>query len=982
MRKATGKVVSLVLALALVITSFSATFASAATTTESGEVKSVANDTIYLANLNGLKGTDLADAKNDGQDRFNLSALIEDTVKVETYDHIVIDQADKIEVTSYSLSGDSVIKINKESDGKLTAILRADNSKGTAYVNVLYTAKTERDDGEEVTVRATQKFTIVVLDRATPILSSNSDAESSKFGKELDGLTALNKNPQATTSGYTEKTNPGNEAVTTGTGYVYLPLTSTNDSKYKAPVAGQASANGSAVVTYDKQSLLDATTKQSNGSVKANNDSTVNYAITVSGTNPFLKVGTGAEATPATVFTYGVADPSVGNTVRVAISSVEDVTPAGESSNDFYDVVKKVAESTARVENTVSGTIAKVTLGDGKKHYVGLGGLTITSKSKIYAQIKIGSGDTEAETIWWDVTGANLVNTAAGLDITDGRLASVKASGAITLTDVSVTGDVKAGDANDVTIYGGTVNGEVSGNNIKLYEGATVASVSAKGIVSVLNGKVSGTVEAVTVSVDPENDEATASVGSVKGGDLTVNGTVGAAAVSSYTAKAAEKTVTLQGSKASIGAIDDDYYGTTVDLIGFVGTVPAIKNGYYTGWTATGAMLTSNDVDDETKATVDGALKIRYIELNSGAVTFNSSVEVSEVSGGEADFIVNPGALRILEAVGTANTLKFINNADVALGKVAFYAVNDIADVDSFQRYGYDLSMKASGSYDVYTISGVDFAGLTLDATSVELVKGETAVVTASAYPNGTVLPEGAKIAFYFNGDDSYVKGYKINDTQAELVAVEYNAEFSVLNEGTLTAQVEDEYGIQLEEYGEATCDVKVVAQKAPTETYKSDTTGDVVVPSGNTYQFKITSLNGQAPSVVLGSAGVFELVGTAQEGNDYFFKFQAVGASGAATGVYVNGDAKVATMYVDGNTGYTCDTTTVNVPAGGTYQVKITAASMPTLAAGNSIYTVAFASQEGNDYFFKITATSAQAGDVVGFYINGGPRAFVATTV
>ena len=80
----------------------------------------------------------------------------------------------------------------------------------------------------------------------------------------------------------------------------------------------------------------------------------------------------------------------------------------------------------------------------------------------------------------------------------------------------------------------------------------------------------------------------------------------------------------------------------------------------------------------------------------------------------------------------------------------------------------------------------------------------------------------------------------------------------------------------------------------------------------------------------------------------------------------------------------YTCDTTAVNVAVGATYQVKITANSMPTLAAGNSIYSVAFASQSGNDYFFKITATqNAKAGDVVGFYINGAPSAaFVATTV
>ena len=79
----------------------------------------------------------------------------------------------------------------------------------------------------------------------------------------------------------------------------------------------------------------------------------------------------------------------------------------------------------------------------------------------------------------------------------------------------------------------------------------------------------------------------------------------------------------------------------------------------------------------------------------------------------------------------------------------------------------------------------------------------------------------------------------------------------------------------------------------------------------------------------------------------------------------------------------YTCDTTTVNVAVGASYQVKITANARPTVAAGNSIYTVEYVSNSGNDYFFKITATqNAKAGDVVGFYVNGGPRAFVATTV
>ena len=55
MKKATGKVVSLVLALALVITSFSATFAFAATETGEATIHVDSHKELYLANTNGVK---------------------------------------------------------------------------------------------------------------------------------------------------------------------------------------------------------------------------------------------------------------------------------------------------------------------------------------------------------------------------------------------------------------------------------------------------------------------------------------------------------------------------------------------------------------------------------------------------------------------------------------------------------------------------------------------------------------------------------------------------------------------------------------------------------------------------------------------------------------------------------------------------------------------------------------------------------------
>src|SRR5699024_4278376 len=146
----------------------------------------------------------------------------------------------------------------------------------------------------------------------------------------------------------------------------------------------------------------------------------------------------------------------------------------------------------------------------------------------------------------------------------------------------------------------------------------------------------------------------------------------------------------------------------------------------------------------------------------------------------------------------------------------------------------------------------------------------------------------------------------------------------------TLTAQVYDQYDIQLEEYGEATCAITVIEK--PETTYVSDTTDNVNVVAGNTYQFKITSTDGSVPQfAVAGDGSIFKLVAQSSEGNDYCYEVQAVGTVGQVCGVYVNKEATpVATLTVAAD--YACDTTAVNVAVGATYQVKITANSMPTL--------------------------------------------------
>ena len=940
MRKATGKVVSLVLALALVVTSFSSIAAFAATKTETGTATVDTNKDLYLANTNGV------DKPKDGSKYFNLTDYIfNDGVKLETYDHIEINggngDKDTIEISQVTVSGSSIVKVVKVNesnasqyeaanaeDGDYIVSVRDAKGTGSATLNVLLTGKTNDRGDDEITVRGSVQIKLTLLDAKTPILTTGT-----AFGEEPDSIDGLQKNPNGPVTPEGEKEPV---SATTATAFVVKPV-----------------ADGTAIASYKTQNV-----------VEKNDDNTGytkdGYVVAVTGTRSYVDVDDN-------VFTYGVTEPAVGNTVRLTVYSTKENTEK-EIVTD-----KTVVQGTSKVENKVVGEIDSIDVGDGSKDTVNGKDDTLLSKSKTYA--KMGNE-------YWDVTGAEVVDKSKGLTITAGRLGDVDVTGDVTVNDGTVGNLVASGN---ITLDGGSLTSVKAENNTINVQGATVGEIKDAATVTVTSGKVTGAVNATDVSLSPLNDEEPVSVGAVKAVTLTVDGTNAAAAAASFFAKETKEnpdsSVALIGENASLGAVDFDYRNTVMTLNGFVGTVPAPTKGTFTGYEETGATITT-DSEGETNATISGNLAIANINLESGTVAFTGNVKVDNVGGSEATMVINAGALNITESVATSNTLKIADAADVAAGTVVYTAASEIADESSFVGYGYTVKVVSGKTTDAFVIDSISFSGLTMNKTEAKILLGTSETFTASAYPNGTTLPEGAYIKFFLDGDENYVSGVDNGNGTATITAKKYDATFDVLNKATLTAQVYDQYDIQLEEYGEATCAITVIEK--PETTYVSDTTGNVNVVAGGTYQFKITSTDGSVPQfAVAGDGSIFKLVAQSNEGNDYFFKVQAVGTVGQVCGVYVNKEATpVATLTVSAD--YTCDTTTVNVAVGATYQVKITANSMPTLAAGNSIYTVAFASQSGNDYFFKITATqNAKAGDAVGFYINGAPSpAFVATTV
>lgn len=936
MRKATGKVVSLVLALALVVTSFSSIAAFAATKTETGTATVDTNKDLYLANTNGV------DEPKEGSKYFNLTDWIFGRkVSLETYDHIVINN---IEISQVTVSGSSIVKVVKVNDsnkalypaanaedGNYIVSVRDAKGTGSATLNVLLTGKTTERGDDEVTVRGSVQIKLTLLDAKTPILTTGT-----AFGEEPGSIDGLQKNPTDYDIDHDGKPETDEVSATLATASVVKPV-----------------ANGTAIASYVTQNVDEKTEDN-------NNYAEGDYVVTATGTRSYVDVSDNT-------ITFGVTEPAVGNTVRLSVYSTKKVTM---DDVPYWTTDKTVAQGTSKVENKVVGAIASIDVGDSSKDDVNDKEDTLLSKSKTYAKMTDGK--------YWDVTGAEVVDTDAGLTITAGRVGDVDATGDVTVNDGTVGNLVASGN---ITLDGGSLTSAKAAGKMINVQGATVGEIKAAADVNVTSGKVTGAIDATNVSLSPLNDEEPVSVGAVKAVTLTVDGTNAAAAAASFFAKNKDSTVELIGENASLGAVDFDYRNTVMTLNGFVGTVPAPTKGTFTGYDMTGATITT-DAEGETNATISGNLAIANINLESGTVAFTGNVKVNNVGGSEATMVINAGALNITESVATSNTLKIADAADVAAGTVVYTAASEIADESSFVGYGYTVKVVSGTNTDAFVIDSISFSGLTMNKTEAKILLGTSETFTASAYPNGTTLPEGAYIKFFLDGDENYVSGVDNGNGTATITANKYDATFDVLNKATLTAQVYDQYDIQLEEYGEATCAITVIEK--PETTYVSDTTDNVKVVAGGTYQFKITSTDGSVPQfAVAGDGSIFKLVAQSNEGNDYFFKVQAVGTVGQVCGVYVNKEATpVATLTVSAD--YTCDTTAVNVAVGATYQVKITANSMPTLAAGNSIYSVAFASQSGNDYFFKITATqNAKAGDVVGFYINGAPSAaFVATTV
>lgn len=167
-----------------------------------------------------------------------------------------------------------------------------------------------------------------------------------------------------------------------------------------------------------------------------------------------------------------------------------------------------------------------------------------------------------------------------------------------------------------------------------------------------------------------------------------------------------------------------------------------------------------------------------------------------------------------------------------------------------------------------------------------------------------------------------------------------------------------------------------------PAATYVSDTTSDFGV-SGS-YQFRITSQNGQAPTFVIGTPGVFTFELVRVEGDTYYFRITAIGAPGEQAGIYVNGVRLLIATVSSAPKGQVKSDTTgaFHVGAGSSYYFKLTADTKPVFVSGSgTVFEIEFVKAIGKDYFFKVTAIG-KVGESCGFYINSDSVPVAVATI
>ena len=177
MRKITGKALAAVLAMALLTSSFSGTFAFAASSERAGSVSFSGDDEVTL----------VKDTEDPNKYKFDLEDLI-GTMTLTTTDKAEKDVAvDSEDLSFRHAKGDNLISIK---DGK--ARVKSDKT-GTETIMVYGEATITRDD-RDITLKGQKEITIHVVESGYLFVGVKGEADK-KVGEEVPALEFIRQLP-------------------------------------------------------------------------------------------------------------------------------------------------------------------------------------------------------------------------------------------------------------------------------------------------------------------------------------------------------------------------------------------------------------------------------------------------------------------------------------------------------------------------------------------------------------------------------------------------------------------------------------------------------------------------------------------------------------------------------------------------------------------------------------------------------------------
>ena len=965
MNKTKSKVLSLVLASAMIVSSFSSlNFASAASRTETGSVDGL-KDKIYLAS----QSTEAGD--------IDLSNLI-GNADVKTSDRE--DASGEKIVRISHVSGDKLLRFNDE---KITIKKEA---AGKEVINVRYEADYDRDD-KDVTVRASKDITVYA------------DVEGKYFLAKADDLKDATKRPGDI------PTAAVNEAalkigVYTATAGSYNAATYTKATDFDDYYASDALF---ADVPLFKFEVAEGGTAPVDG--KTTSSSTIkkgDEVVASTGKDLYVsaKSGTGSAWTKVNGTTAITGLASVGQKLDsklIELKSDKAFTKATVNADSIVLTTKYVAEAKdgngkvtqKRELAKANSDTLKIKLGKVvNSALVADSNFTDTKVAvakKWNADADASGADTDGSAAKWEinkVSGTTYLapssidwdkkNWSSNKDQAEsiGSYDEIVADGQITVKD----GSVEKLTANDIIVEKGSTGDLDPKNSASVEDGSvgTIKNNDATGSITVENGKVkaietkkapititggtiAGDVWGDTVKIDADDDDVSTTIGGKvtaenEGDDKGI--TIDSSSDAKVTVKGTIKgLVALSGSNVTVGTVDANYLND-VSFKDFTGAVKELVNANKEvtlegeSVVSLGGKLTADSVD------IDADSKLTVADANVGSIS------------GEGTFAFTAGKLNVKDDVDTSTKLIIANGLKV--GDTAFTSDEGTVDGSDLNTLGFTLETKSANSTtDKHVIKSVKFAGVQFDKTALTIAKGHSDTVTVANYPSGTALPAGYSVEWNVDVNDDYITVTTEGNT-ATVKAVDYSTDRAIDNEGTITASVVDKDGFVVEDLLEAS--IKVTAIEKPASVVTLDTTKPVTVGTGAVYQYIAKSSTG----AVMTAASYDTQIATVELFNaadPRGYKFQVKGiAEGTATITTTDANGATATLTVNVvkvNGTLKADTTTYTFAPGAIYDVKFSTTgttAVPVVTVNGKVVSIA---PRGNGVY-RVTAQNAGTAFVV----------------